>query len=133
MSETRVETVDKNLREIGYPDKAYSIYHEDLLGFARNFAAEADRQEKEIKRLLAERVADKATIAKLPHTADGVAVVSGIKVYERDPTGYIQGYDVGTNMASDDSSCPSGAYLMYSHCYSTREAAEEERQDDARP
>ncbi len=65
-----------------------------------------------------------AIVAKLPKTADGVPIVPGMKVYQTDPTGYVQGYDVGVNQAADDSSWPSPAYLTYSQCYSTREAAE---------
>jgi hypothetical protein len=64
-------------------------------------------------------------VDKLPQTADGVPVVPGMKVYAKDPTGYIQGYDVGTNSARTDSSIPEPTYLQYNwHCYSTREAAE---------
>jgi len=51
MSKTRVETVDERLRELGYPDANYVTYHDTLLEFARNFAAEADRQQAEIERL----------------------------------------------------------------------------------
>lgn len=51
MSKTRLETVDERLQELGYPDANYVTYHDTLLEFARNFAAEADRQQVEIERL----------------------------------------------------------------------------------
>lgn len=65
-----------------------------------------------------------AIVAKLDKTGDGVPVVRGMKVYQRTPAGDIGSYDVGTNSARDDSSCPSPAYLVFALCYSTREAAE---------
>lgn len=66
----------------------------------------------------------RAIVDKLNETADHVKVVPGMKVYRADPTGYIQGYDVGTNRATDDSSVPCLTHLIYSQCYSTREVAE---------
>ncbi len=79
---------------------------------------------RELKRL-------QSIVDKLSKTADGVPVVLGIKVYQRDATGFVQGYDVGQNRARDDSSRPSEAYLVFNqNCYSTREAAEAGKDGD---
>ena len=72
---------------------------------------------KEIDRL-------QAIVDELETTADNVPVVRGMKVYQYDPCGYLQSYDVGRNSAMDDSSMPSPAYLVFNLCYSTREEAE---------
>lgn len=80
----------------------------------------------EVAGLKCDAVRLRAIVDKLPKTADGVPVVPGMKVYCQDPTGYIQGYDVGANSAMTDSSIPSPGYLQYNwFCYSTHEACEE--------
>lgn len=64
-------------------------------------------------------------LEKLPVTADGVRVTPRMgKVFEIDPTGYIQGFDVGHIIATDDSSYPSLRHLYYGGCYASLEAAE---------
>ena len=66
----------------------------------------------------------RATVGEMEKTADGVLVVRGMKVYQFDPVGYLQSYDVGGHSAMDDSSMPSPAYLIFNHsCYSTPEVA----------
>ncbi len=80
--------------------------------------------------LLAKVKSLQAEVDKFPKTADDVPVVPGMKVYRFDPAGYLQGYDVGTNKASDDSSLPSPVYLMFNHnCYSTEAAARAARKE----
>lgn len=60
MSKTRVEAVDECLRDEGYPDALLIRHHESLFGFARNFAAEADRLQTE-NETLCRKNADQAT------------------------------------------------------------------------
>jgi len=55
-------------------------------------------------------------------TADGVSYGRGSKVFYRDPTGYVQGLDVGLRFRTD-SSVPEIVYSPYP-VFSTREAAE---------
>ena len=79
-------------------------------------------QAEEIERL-------RAIVEKLPQTADGMPVVPGMKVYQEDPSGCLQSYDVGGNSARTDDSIPTAAYLVFNHrCYSSLEAAEAARE-----
>jgi hypothetical protein len=59
---------------------------------------------------------------QVPKTKDGVPVLCGMKVYCYDPTGYLQGHDVGL-IAYTDSSIPTLVNLFWGQCYSTQEAA----------
>ena len=65
-------------------------------------------------------------------TADGQPYGPGSKVYYIDPTGYVQGLDVGVSFRTD-SSVPEPVYHPYP-VYSSREAAElTERKRDEKP
>ena len=68
-----------------------------------------------------------AVVETLPVTADGVPVVPGMKVYDKD----LQGYDVVGLSARDDSSMPSDAYLTWRLCFATLTAAAEAAKDGA--
>ncbi len=102
LSEERIEEFREHANSLNPASLAFQSFHACL---------------NEIESLQAE-------VDKFPKTADDVPVVPGMKVYRFDPAGYLQGYDVGTNKASDDSSLPSPVYLMFNHnCYSTEAAA----------
>lgn len=71
-----------------------------------------------------------AVVDEYPKTADGIRIVRGMKVYAFDPGGdYLQGYDVHGMSLYDDSSYPSRSYIPFVSCYSSREAAEQAREE----
>jgi hypothetical protein len=65
----------------------------------------------------------KAIIDRFPKTMDGVVITPGMKVYDVQPGGYIQGVDVKYFEAQTDASIPEPVYYLPG-CYSTHEAAE---------
>jgi len=121
-AELQESEVNLSLRESDLRDKeaVVDMLHDGQVPDEHLWTEMKQQRDKAVKK--AESL--QAVVDKLPKTADGVAVVPGMKVYQFDPTGYLQSYDVGTNQARDDSSHPSPAYLVFNHaCYSTEAAA----------
>ena len=79
---------------------------------------------EDIPDLLAEIDRLRAELSELPHTADGVLVKPGMKVYSRDDcTPYVGSFDVLGMVPYSDDSLPTASHSLWPLYYSTPEMA----------